>query len=146
MLDRKIYHLYLPPGSKILVFGLLTVFTVVGIVFFLGIFPVFRTGAPPRLFGLIWLLMVAWNWYYVLSIPHSISVANTGEIAFQSLLGQKSMMSAEIESIVPQGSHFGFLIVRTARGKIRLLNQFDGFHEFISRLKELNPSVGLRGC
>jgi len=146
VLERMAYHLYLPSSSKILVFGVLSVFTVVGIVLFLGLFPVFRTAAPPRWFGLTWLLMVAWNWYCVLSIPHGISVADTGEIAFQSLLGQKSVMPVEIESIVPQGSHFGFLTVRTARGKIRLLNQFDGFHEFISHLKEMNPSVVLRGC
>ena len=52
----------------------------------------------------------------------------------------------EIESIKPYSSQFGFLIVRTSGGKIRLLNQFDGFHDFILKLKTANPAVELRGC
>lgn len=30
--------------------------------------------------------------------------------------------------------------------KIRLLSQFDGFHEFVARLKAANPRIELRGC
>jgi hypothetical protein len=55
-------------------------------------------------------------------------------------------MAMEIESIKPQGGKFGFLVVRTSQGKINLLNQFDGFHEFIIQLKASNPSIEIRGC
>jgi hypothetical protein len=32
------------------------------------------------------------------------------------------------------------------RGKQRFLGQFTGFHEFVARLKEVNPQVILLGC
>ena len=75
-----------------------------------------------------------------------ISVSETGEITFISLLRRRSVSGGEIESIKPDRGQFGFLVVRAANRKIRLLNQFDGFHEFIINLKAINPSVELRGC
>ena len=125
MTERKEFPLYLPMSSKLLVFGMLSIFTAVGIVFVSGLLTAFSRGAPPRVFGLIWLCIVVFNWYYALSIPHRILITQTGEIVFRSLLGRRSAMPSEIRSISPQGSRFGFLIVRTSQGKIRILNQFD---------------------
>ena len=39
-----------------------------------------------------------------------------------------------------------FLVVRYSGGSVRLLNQFDGLHEFLTRLEELNPEVTMNGC
>ena len=47
---------------------------------------------------------------------------------------------------IPSGQFFGFLVVRTKNKKIKILNQFDGFHDFILNLKSKNPLIELRGC
>jgi hypothetical protein len=52
----------------------------------------------------------------------------------------------EIQSIKPERSQFGFLVIRHTGGKIKILNQFDGFHEFIADVKGNNPLIELRGC
>jgi hypothetical protein len=31
-------------------------------------------------------------------------------------------------------------------GRVVLVNQFDGFHEFLTALEATNPSVEIRGC
>jgi hypothetical protein len=90
--------------------------------------------------------MTAWFWYFVLSIPNKINVYDNIEIEFVSLIRKKRVSPADIESIQPQASQFGFLLIKTSHGKIRILNQFNGFHEFISNLKANNPAIQLQGC
>jgi len=144
--SQRVYQLYLPLVLKIVVFAVLALFAVMGIVFLTGFFPPAKSPPPPRFIGIVFLAILAWNGYWVFSIPHRILVSETGAMEFQSVLRRWVVTPVEIESIKPQTSHVGFLTIRTARGKIRLLNQFDGFHEFLSNLKRMNPSVELRGC
>ena len=59
---------------------------------------------------------------------------------------KKLVRSTDIKSIKPEPSQFGFFVVTHKTGRIVVLNQFDGFHEFIGELKRSNPSVELRGC
>jgi hypothetical protein len=129
-----------------MIFGMLGLFTIVGLRLASGVFLTDKGNGPPRFFGLLWLGIVGWNWYWILFFPHKITVSETGEITSLSLLRRRSVSGAEIESIKPDRGQFGFLVVRTANRKIRLLNQFDGFHDFIINLKTMNPSVELRGC
>jgi hypothetical protein len=131
---------------KLMIFGMLGLFTIVGLLLVSGLFLSAQGNGTPRFFGILWLGMVGWNWYWILSFPHKITVSETGEITFTSLLRRRSVSGAEIESIKPDRGQFGFLVVRTANRKIRILNQFDGFHDFIINLKATNPSVELRGC
>ena len=146
MPEPKTYKLYLSPMLKLMIFGMLGLFTIVGLLLVSGVFLSSEGNGPPRLFGILWFGMVGWNWYWILSFPHKITISETGEITFVSLLRRRSVSGAEIESIKPDRGQFGFLVVRTANCKIRLLNQFDGFHDFIINLKTMNPSVELRGC
>ena len=125
---------------------MLGAFAIVGLLLLSGVFFSGEGDGPLRFFGILWLGMVGWNWYWVLSIPHKITVSEAGEITFVSLLRRRSVSGAEIESIKPDRIQFGFLLVKTARRRIRLLNQFDDFHDFIANLKAINPSVELRGC
>ena len=129
-----------------MIWGMLGIFAVVGLVLVSGILISAEGNGPPRVFGIFWLAMVGWNWYWILSFPHRITVSETGEIIFVSLLRRTSVSGREIKSIKPDRGQFGFLLVRTASCKIRILNQFDGFHDFIINLKTMNPSVDLRGC
>ena len=131
---------------KLMIFGMLGLFTSVGLLLVSGVFISAEGIGPPQLFGIFWLGMVGLYWYWILSFPHKITISETGEITFVSSLRRRTVSGAEIASIKPNGTQFGFLLVRTANRKIRLPNQFDGFHDFLFNLKAMNPSVELRGC
>lgn len=146
MSDTKTYPLYVSTYIKLMVFGVLGLFTVIGVLAALGPAIGFGDDTPQWLFGTFWLAVVGWLWYVILTIPHRITVQADDQIEFVSILRRKRLLPLEIKSIKPEASQFGFLVVKTNRGKVRLLNQFDGFHEFLTNLKTKNPSVELRGC
>jgi len=145
-MEERTYRLFVPRSVKIMIFGILAVFTVVGLLFL--VLPFFSVDGdfPPRIIAIFWFGIVGWWWYWVSSIPHKILVHETTEIEFISVLRRRRVKTTEITSIRPESSQFGFLTIRHSGGKIRLLNQFDGFHEFITLLKQDNPSIELRGC
>lgn len=145
MQESKVYSLYLAKTDKLAIFAPVVIFTLVGIFFGLSLFRSMG-GGPPPFVAFFWLIPLGLFWYLILSTPYRIHVDPTGEITFVSILRKRRVMAMEIESIKPQGGKFGFLVVRTSQGKINLLNQFDGFHEFITQLKASNPSIEIRGC
>ena len=145
MSEPKTYTLYLNPSDKISVFAPLGVFTLLGFLLVSGLLQ-HAPGGPPQFIGIFFLAMTAWFWYFVLSIPTKINVYDNIEIEFVSLIRKKRVSPTDIESIKPQPFKFGFLLIKTSHGKIRILNQFNGFHEFISNLKANNPATQLRGC
>ena len=144
----KVYELYLSLTFKIYVYGMLGLFIVVGtIVVATEISLLSEDNGTPLLFAIIIIILIGWIFYYICSFPHRITVSETGEITFISLLRQRRTSIAEIESIKPDPSQFfGFLVIRTQNKKIKILNQFDNFHEFIFNLKSKKPSIELRGC
>ncbi len=97
-------------------------------------------------FSIISLCVIAWIWYSILSTPYRIHLSPDGQVTFMSILGRKDLNVSEISSIRPEQASIGFLFVRSSRGKVRLLNQFDRFHDFIAKLKSMNPSITIRGC
>jgi len=145
MREPKIYPLYLTRIDKITIFAPVIIFMLVGIFFGLSLSRSMGRGPTPFL-AFFWLIPIGFFWYFILSTPYRINVDPTGEIEFISVLRKRRVMAMEIESIKPQAGKFGFLVVRTSQGKINLLNQFDGFHEFITHLKASNPSIEIRGC
>lgn len=146
MPDVQSYHLYVPRHAKILIFGMLGVFTIIGLLFLSGVLQSPKGDGPPRAVGIFWFCIVGWYWFWVLSMPHTIAVSESGSVEFISVIRRRRTTLREIESIKPYSSQFGFLIVKTGSGKIRILNQFDEFHDFVLRLKTANPGVELRGC
>jgi hypothetical protein len=145
MQEPKTYPLYLTRIDKIMIFAPAIFVTLMGIFFGLGFFRR-SSGAPLPFIALFWLIPVGMFWYFILITPYRIHVDPTGGVEFVSILRKRHVMAMEIQSIKPQGGKFGFLVVRTGQGKINLLNQFDGFHEFITHLKTSNPTVEIRGC
>jgi hypothetical protein len=141
----KTYTLYLSRWAKITSFIPVGIFTLMAILILSGIFKNAK-GGPPEFIGIFLLIMAAWFWYFILSLPYQIKVYGNVEIEFVSLLHRRRVSPMDIVSIKSYGSQFGFLLVKTNRGKIKLLNQFDGFHEFIANLKSANSSIELRGC
>jgi len=145
MLNEKSYHLYIQRYLKILILGILALFTIIGILMITGLFQSSKGEGPPRIIGVFWLGMVGWYIYWVFSLPHTITVSASGQVQFIGVLRKRQTSLREIQSIKPN-SQFGFLVVKTTGGKFRLFNQFDEFHDFIMRLKASNPAVELRGC
>ena len=141
----KTYALYLSGWAKITSFIPVGIFTLMAILFLSGVFKNTK-GGPPEIIGVFFLIMAAWFWYFISSLPYQIKVYGNVEIEFVSLLRRRRISPMDIVSIRPYGSQIGFLLVKTNRGKIKLLNQFDGFHEFIANLKAANSSIELRGC
>jgi hypothetical protein len=148
MSETRIYELYLSLIFKIFIFGMLGLFLLIGLLsIIIDIFFFSEGNGPPWVVGLFMILIVAWNLYWIFTFPYKITLSEAGEIIFISLLRRRKTSVAEIKSIKPDPSQFfGFLVVRTQHKKIRILNQFDDFHDFISILKAKNPSIELRGC
>jgi len=149
----KTYRLYLLRSQKVFIFGAPSAFLcgwllVTGIVIWQGGLLPKGDDAPPTIFLILFgLVVVCLMWYAVLPYPYRIEVQENGGITFVSLINRRHVTPSEIESIQPDPrSQFGFLVIKYSRGKIRILNQFDNFHEFILYLKTSNPSIKLRGC
>jgi hypothetical protein len=138
----KTYRLYLPGPFKIMVPAILGLFTLLGVAMVFGLFP----DAQARPFGFLWLAVVGTFWYKVLTIPYQIDVVADGRATFVSLVRRVQVSPREIQSIKPQGNQLGFFVLKHSGGRLRLIGQFDGFHEFLSALKAANPGIELRGC
>lgn len=78
--------------------------------------------------------------------PREIRLHDGGEIEFIGLLRRTRVAALEVESVKTSGGQLGFLVLKHSGGRVTLLNQFTGFHEFLVELKTLNPAVELRGC
>jgi hypothetical protein len=143
----KTYNLYIQRSLKILIIIVLVVLLAVALLLISGVLKDKRGQGPPWFMGVFFLAVAGFNaYFYVLRIPHRIEVTGDGQIEFISMVRRKRVAAREIRSIRPAGGQLGFLVVRTDQGKIHILNQFDGFHEFLAWLKTNNPSVELRGC
>jgi hypothetical protein len=145
MSESKIYPLYLSFGHRVSVFAPAGLFTVLGLLFLSGLLHG-SSGGPPRFMGLVFFSVSCRFWYLIGSTPYKIAVLETAEIEFISVIRTKRLLFTDIESVKPDRGHFGFLIIRHRTGKIKLVNQFDGFHEFVLKLKAKNPSAEIRGC
>jgi hypothetical protein len=95
---------------------------------------------------LIWVGFVGFFAYRMLRMPSTIEWQSNGAVLFRGPILTLSIPISEIQSIRPGGHGLGFLEIRFAAGKLQLLNQFDEFHEFLSRLKAENPKIEFRGC
>lgn len=102
--------------------------------------------SPPPVFALVLLIGAALLCVRQLRMPRRIILHEDGRLEFVSPVRRVVITAQEITSIKPDGSQLGFLIVRWGAGKLRLLNQFDGFHDLLARIRLVNPGVEIRGC
>ncbi|MCL4500461.1 MAG: hypothetical protein M1438_01230 [Deltaproteobacteria bacterium] len=146
MEEPQVYRLYLQPGLKLMLVLGFVAFTGIAVAFSLAPSLIQSTKVPPPMVGVIFLVILVFYLIWVLSLPYRITFAGDGTIEFIGVLRRRTVRAEEISSIKPEGSQVGFFMVRTDRGKIRILAQFDGFHDFLTRLKAMHPAVELRGC
>jgi hypothetical protein len=142
----RVYELYFPPVLKVMLAAMAVVFVAAAAALFCLplVFP--NANTPPLPVALLFVGVLVVNAAWMLSIPHRMILHQDGTIEFISVLRQRVIRAAEIDSIKPEGTTYGFVILRAGRAKVRLLTQFDGFHDFLTRLKAMNPGIELRGC
>lgn len=107
--------------------------------------------APPNgdaamllLFGLPMAGFLLWR---SMRMPTSIEMNDDGSIVFSAPSRRLEILASSIHSIRPdQFKELGLLVVEHVNGEFKMINHFDRFHEFLTELKRLNPSVELRGC
>ena len=146
MAEPMVYKLYLQPGMKLIL--ALVLVAVLGFGVGLTSWSFWWPGprAPPLPIGLIWFAISAFYLWFFLKTPYRITLAEDGTVEFISILRRRRVRLDEIKSIKPAGSQLGILMVRTEGAKISILAQFDGFHDFLTRLRARHPGVELRGC
>ncbi len=130
------YKLYVPPSLKIILSIIPVVFVSVGAIIAIGPALFRNWTGPPWFVGFFFLAILGANGLWVLGIPHKITFHQDETVEFTSVLRSRRIPAREIVSIKPEGTTSGSLVVRTESSKIRLLAHFDGFHDFLTRLKE----------
>ena len=83
---------------------------------------------------------------YVAGFPFEIKLRDDSIIEFRSVFRRTTISPMEVKSVRAKPYALGFVDVVHQGGTVHLLNQMDGFHDFISTLKSLNPSVKIQGC
>jgi hypothetical protein len=99
--------------------------------------------------GIIFSAVAARGWFHASLMTYRIVADEaTGDIQFIGLLTKRRVHATQIISIKPDQVYRGRLVVALGWGRPVMLQttQFDGFHEFLTWLKRINPNVELRGC
>lgn len=133
--------------SILIFFFLVLIFmTFIGILVFNVTFISHSEDHQPTWFLVIWLFILCWNWYHYLKMPFEIKIQDDSSIEFRSLIKRIVVMPYEIKSIKSSSLTLGYITIEHAKGKISLINKIDGFYDFISTLKSLNPNIEVKGC
>jgi len=112
-----------------------------------GGFVIWTAATEPELGPLVW-FAVAWfafmlyGCYQMVTMPHTIEVTDAGMIRFGGTFKTTVVAPLGVVSVKASGA---FVQLKHAKGKIVMLHQFTGFHEFVTELKQRNGSVRLRG-
>ena len=143
----KLYKLYLAKSLLIFYLVMLAVFVSVGVVgIVVGAIGKLSSEGPPVWVFVILLGFALFNAYMWLRFPFEIKVRDDSIIEFRSVFRRTTISPMEVKSVRAKPYALGFVDVVHQGGTVHLLNQIDGFHDFISTLKSLNPSVKIQGC
>jgi len=112
-------------------------------------FTIPRRGEPGRE-GQVWLvlgmvLLSSFGVYKTLKLPIAIETRDDGMITFESFVGQRTIAAGELESITHPTFQTGYLIFKHAHGRVRTRARFNDIHEFLSWVKQVNPTIEFRG-
>lgn len=142
----KIYRLYVAKPLLIVYLLFILSWPLIGV---LGIgAAVFGLFGPDR--SAAWLFVIVlgiglFSSYTWLRFPFEIRV-NDGVAEFRSVVRKTVVPVAEIKSVLAKRYTLGFVDVRHGRGTVHLINQMDGFHDFVCTVKSLNPAAKIEGC
>ncbi|SRR6266481_2972846 len=143
----KLYKLYLAKSLLIFYLLILVVWVSAGVFGTIyGAFRGFGSDGPPTVAFLVMLVVALFTAYMWLRIPFEITVRDDSVIEFRNVFRRVAISPAEIKSVRAKSYALGFIDVVHSGGTVHLLSQMDGFHDFITTLKTLNPSVQIQGC
>jgi len=143
----KLYRLYLAKPLLVFYLLMLAVWVFAGV--FGSIFGAlggFGPDGPPAVAFLALLVVPLFIAYMWLRVPFEIKVRDDSIIEFRSVFRRTAISPLEIRSVRAKPYALGFIDIVHTGGTVHLLNQMDGFHEFIATLKSLNPAVQIQGC
>lgn len=140
------YRLYLSWQMKLLIVVPGIVLLAVSIGFFVASAWGVGQNAPPWFIGFLPLFGLLIFFLQVALHPYRIVWREMGTVDFVSWARTRSIRPEDFVSIIPDSMQLAQLRIKHRGGSFRLLPQFDGFHEFLTRLKAANPSIELRGC
>ena len=138
MASTDVYKLALPTAVKYFAVGVMAMLSLFGIGMIVWAVRGMLEG-PPLPFLVLWCAALAWNWYVFLGLPHEIRFESADRVSFVALARTATLRVTDIDSIKPYWAGGGLYVLRHTGGTIRLLAQFTGFHEVISRIKAANP-------
>jgi membrane protein implicated in regulation of membrane protease activity len=143
----KLYKLYLAKPLLIFYLLILTAWMFAGIIgIVVGAAGKFAPEGPPAWSFLVLLVVAVFTAYMWLRIPFEIKMRDDGLIEFRSVLRRTTISPMEIKSVRAKLYALGFVDVVHRTGTVHLLSQMDGFHDFISTVKSLNPELRIVGC
>lgn len=143
----KVYKLYF--AKPLLVFYLLMLAAWVfagpfGII--IGAFGKLGPEGPPIWVFIILLAFALFTAYMWLRFPFEITIRDDSVIEFRSVFRRVTVYPLEVKSVRAKPYALGFVDVVHQGGTVHVLNQMDGFNDFISTIKTLNPAVKIEGC
>jgi hypothetical protein len=95
-------------------------------------------------FTTAWLLSIPWVAFVYLSTPFEIQLSDS-RIRFRSLIRKNEIAAADVKSVTKGFLTWHVVTIRHSAGKVNVPSQIDGFYQFLSSIKELNPAVEIRG-
>jgi len=143
----KTYNLYLAKPLLIfylLMFGAWVLAGIGGII--ASALGVFGPDGPPVIAFVVLFGIALFNSYMWLRIPFEIKILDNTIIEFRSLLRRTTVSPTDIKSVRAKRYALGLVDVLHEGGTVHLLSQMDGFHDFISTIKSINPAAKIKGC
>ena len=112
-----------------------------------------RTTLPPFFpwfpFGIFILLAVYFGWL-ILTMPREITVTHDKKLVFRSTLRSITVRPTDITMIEPKPIRMniglsGYQLTHL-NGKVLYPGQFTGMYLLLAELKQVNPSMEIKGC
>ena len=143
----RLYRLYLAKPLLIFYLLILAAWVFAGIIgIIVGAAGKLGSDGPPVWIFFIFLAVALFTAYMWLRIPFEIKMRDDPLIEFRSVLRRTTISPVEIMSVRAKPYALGFVDVVHRTGTVHPLSQMDGFHDFISTIKSLNPEVKIAGC
>jgi hypothetical protein len=143
----KLYKLYVPKPVQIYYLFMLAAMPIAGITLtVVAALGKMGPDGPPFWIFIPVLGVLCFVPYMWLRIAFEIRISDDAKIEFRNIFRTTVVTPAEIKSVRAKRYALGFVDIVHLQGTVHLLNQMDGFHEFITTVKSMNPAVEIKGC
>lgn len=143
----KHYRLYLSKLLLAFYFSFFAIFILVALLgIAIGVAGKIGADGPPTWAFALALAFVLFAAYMWLRFPYEIVVRDDASVEFKSIFRKTTTSLSEIVSVQAKRNAIGFVDVVHTKGTVHLLNQMDGFHDFVATIKAANPAVTIKGC